>query len=133
MMIDGSGSSGGSAISDTTLLVNAQDLTGSYADFGVEIEMGNYNTIGVFLIADCNASEDVDLKFLGKFESAGAVEFEIDGISVKRLWSGTGTDFNTYYEIDTGSIPYIQLQAQAGTVGGTAGDLTIIITLRWLP
>jgi len=113
------------------VLVTEQDLTASYADFGAEIDVRGYTFIALFIVADVNDSEDVDLKILGKHESAGADEYEIDGVSVKTLWSGSGTDFKKVYEFNTGSIPYIQVQAIADTAGATAGDLTIIINKKY--
>ena len=113
---------------DVEALVTAQALTASYADFGAEIDMRGFNTVGIWVTIDVNDSQDVDLKVLGKHTSAGADEFEIDGLSVKRLWTGAGTDSKIYYEFETGSIPYLQIQAVAGTLGATAGTLTIAIT-----
>ena len=115
-------------ITTVTTLVTEQDLTDTYADFGAELDMSGYTKLGIWVSTDCNDSEDVDLKVLGKHTSAGADEFAIDGVSVKRLWTGVGTDSKTYYEFAIGAIPYIQLQAIAGTLGVTAGDLTISIT-----
>lgn len=112
-------------------LVSAQDLTASYADFGSEIDMRGYNRLGVYITTDVNDSENVDLKVLGKHESGGADEYEIDGISVITLWTTGASDSKIYYEFDVGTIPFIQLQAVAGTVGTTAGDLTIVIDKKW--
>ena len=96
-----------------------------------EQDVRDYGTLGIWVIADVNTSEDCDLKFLGKHTSAGTDEYEIDGLSVKRLWSGVGTDFKKYYEINVGAVHFIQLQAKVGTLG-TAGDLTISITKKVL-
>jgi hypothetical protein len=113
---------------DVQTLVTAQDLTAAYADFGAEIQRGDMKKLGVWVIADCNDSQDVLLKALGKHTSGGTDEYEINGTAIITLWSGTGTDFKKYYEFDFGVIPIIQLQAIAGTLGATAGDLTISIT-----
>jgi hypothetical protein len=111
-------------------LVSEQDLTASYANFGSVIDMIGYNVVGIYVATDANASEDVDLKVLAKHTKDGD-DYEIDGTSVKRLWSGSGSDSFLYYEFDIGAIPYIQIQAKAGTVGATAGDLTITINKKW--
>lgn len=116
---------------DAETLVTAQDLTAAYADFGSEIDMRGYNRLGVYIVTDINDSEDVDLKVLGKHESGGTDEYEIDGISVKTLWTTGASDGKVYYEFDVGTIPFIQLQAIAGTLGVTAGDLTIVIDKKW--
>lgn len=116
---------------DAETLVTAQGLTASYTDFGSEIDMRSYNRLGVYIIADVNNSENVDLKILGKYESGGTDEYDIDGLSEKRLWDTGASDFKKYYEFDVGTIPYVQLQGKAGTVGTTAGDLTIVIDKKW--
>jgi len=115
---------------DPGVLVTEEDLTGSYADVGGEIPMEGYNRLGLFVDIDANDSEDVDLRVLGLFESGGDT-YTIDGLSVETLWSGAGSDTTFYYEFDVGTLPYVQLQAVAGTVGGTAGDLTITINKKW--
>lgn len=120
-----------SRYTDADTLVSAQDLTNAYADFGAEIDMQGYNRLGVFIVADVNDSENVTLKVLGKHESGGTDEYTIDGIPNETLWTTGASDFKKYYEFDVGTIPFIQLQAIAGTVGGTAGDLTIDINKKW--
>jgi hypothetical protein len=115
------------SISDTSTLVTEEDLTASYADLGDEILTEGYSKIGVWIEADVNDSETVTLKVLGLHETSG-IEFDIDGISVKTLWTTSAVDFNEYYEYTIGAIPIIKLQAKAETVGSTAGDLTINIT-----
>ncbi len=119
-------------IETSEILVSAQNLTSSYVDFGSQIDCISYNRLGLFVISDCNDSQDVDLKVVGLYNSSSADEFEIDGLSVKRLWSGTGTDSKVYYEFDTGTIPYIKIKAKAGTVGSTAGNLTIYLNKSWI-
>ena len=116
-----------SSISDIIPLVTDEDLTASYADLGDEILTEGYSKVGIFLEADVNDSENATLKVLGLHETSG-VEFEIDGVSVKTLWTTSATDFNRYYEFETGVIPIVKLQAIAGTVGATPGKLTINIT-----
>ena len=116
---------------DFAPLVSAQDLTGTEADFGSSIAMDGYNTLTLAITKDCNDSEDVDIYVYGQTEAGGDI-FEIDGIDVKRLWSGTGTDGFAMYQIVTGNgVPFIQLKAKAGTVGSTAGDLTIETRKSW--
>lgn len=116
-----------SPVEDAVVLVTAEDLTSSYADLGSEIEKEGYTKIGIWVKADVNDSENVTMKVVGLYETGGD-EYEIDGISVKTLWSTGATDFNKYYEFETGAIPIVKIQAVAGTVGSTAGTLTINIT-----
>lgn len=120
-----------SRYTDPEILVSAQDLTASYADYGAEISMQGYNRLGVWIVADVNDSVNVNLKVLAKHTSAGSDEYDIDGVAIKSLWTTGASDFKKYYEFDVGTSPYIQLQAIAGTVGATAGDLSIVIDKKW--
>lgn len=112
---------------DVATLVTTQDLTASYVDFGAEINMTGHTKLGVWIIADVNTSENCDLRILGKHTSASADEFDVDGVDVKRLWSGVGADFKKYHEFEVGAIPILQIQAKVGTLG-SAGNLSILIT-----
>jgi len=112
---------------DAEELVSAQNLTAAYANFGAEIDISDNRYLGLWVVYDVNDSDAVDLKLLGKYESGGTDEFEIDGLSVKRVFNSGDSDGKIYYEFDTGTINYIRVQAIAGTVGTTAGDLTINI------
>jgi hypothetical protein len=116
---------------DVETLVTAQDLTSSYANFGSEIDMRGYNRLGIYIITDVNDSENVDLNVLGKHTSGGTDLYNINGISTVSLWTTSASDDKNYYEFDIGTIPFIQLQAVAETVGATAGDLTIGIDKKW--
>jgi hypothetical protein len=116
---------------DPEVLVTAQDLTATEDDLGAVIDVRGYNRLGLFIVKDVNDSEDVDLSFYGLTESDGAVEFDIDGLSSKELWTTGASDGSIYYEIDVGTIPFIQLRAVAGTVGTTAGNLTVDINKKW--
>ena len=114
---------------DPETLVTAQDLTDAYADFGAEIDMRGYTKLGVWVISDVNDSENVNLKALVKHTSAGTDEYEIEASGgVKALWTTGASDSKAYYEFNIGAAPFVQLQAIAGTVGATAGDLSIAIT-----
>jgi hypothetical protein len=115
---------------DAEGLVSAQTLTGSYANFGSEIDVRGINRLGVFVVADVNASENVDLKIVGLDASGGTV-YEIDGIDEVRLWTTGASDFNTYLEFDTGTLPYVRVQAKAGTAGSPAGTLTLKVNKKW--
>lgn len=116
---------------DAETLVSAQDLTDAYADFGAEIDMRGYNRLGVYVVSDVNDSENVTLQVLGKHTSEGTDEYVIDGIPEETLWTTSASDEKLYYEFDIGTIPFIQLQAKAETVGSTAGDLSIVIEKKW--
>jgi hypothetical protein len=111
--------------------VTEQNLTNAYANYGSEIDMRGYTKLKIFIIADVNNSENVLLKVLGKHTSAGTDTYDEDGIFIKTLWTTGASDFKKSYTFETNGIPFLQLQAIAGTVGATAGDLTISIVKVW--
>ena len=113
------------AYTDVETIVSAKDLTSGYVDFGPEIDMRGYTKIGLFIEADTNNSTDVIVKVVG-LKALGGSEFTIIGTDDVTLWTTSpGVDLNLYAEFEVGTIPYVQIQAKAGTVGATAGDLTI--------
>jgi len=120
-----------SRYSDAETLVTAQDLTAAYADFGSEIDMQGYTHLRIAIVADANDSEDVTLKLLGLDESGGSDEYEIEGGTTQALWAGAGSDSKFSYTFDVKGTPFVQLQAIAGTVGATPGDLTIVISKQF--
>ena len=115
---------------DPETLISEQDLTDAYADLGSEINMEGYNRLGVFVKSDVNDSENVYLKVLGKHTSGSADEYEIDGTSVKTLWTSGSDDLKYYYEFDIGTLPIVQLQGYAVTTGSTEGDISITINKK---
>jgi hypothetical protein len=114
---------------DSEVLVTAQDLTASYADFGAEIDMRGFTHLRVGIVLDVNDSENITLKLLGLDESGGSDEYEIEGGTTQAIDHTADNKFS--YEFDVKGNPFIQLQAVAGTVGSTAGDLTITISKIW--
>ncbi|MDD4805100.1 MAG: hypothetical protein PHN69_08235, partial [Candidatus Pacebacteria bacterium] len=120
-----------SRYTDAETLVTAQDLTASYADFGAEIDMTGYTHLRVAIVTDVNDSENVTLKLLGKNSLGGSDEYEIEGGTTQALWTTSASDSKISYTFDVKGTPVIQLQAIAGTLGATAGDLTISISKIW--
>ena len=122
-----------SRYTDAESLVSAQELTNSYANVGAVIDMRGYNVLQVWLIADVNNSENVKMKSLGKTASDGTDLYDLDDYPEETLWGTGASDFKKSYTFKlNNSIPYIQLQAYAGTVGETAGTLTISITKSYI-
>jgi len=118
--------------SDPSTWVTTQDLTGSYADYGSEIDMRGFNKLGIYIVCDTNDSRSITLRVLAKHTSSGSDEYEIDGISTKVVrGAADSADLNIYYDFDTGNAPYLQIQAYAGTVGASAGNLSIVIDKKW--
>lgn len=114
---------------DAETLVTAQDLTDAYADFGAEIDMRGYTHLRVGIVLDVNNSEGITMKLLGLNSSGGSDEFEIEGGTTKAIAHTADNKFS--YEFDVKGSPFVQIQAIAGTVGATAGDLTLTISKIW--
>jgi hypothetical protein len=128
-----------------SILSSAQDLTGSWADLGPEIACDGFNRLGVWLTIDINDSEDVRIKAIAKHESGGTEEY---GLPIYNPDTSTGGSYVTYaegnyiefnddadqliyvgFDVDN-AIPYVQLQVEAGTVGGTAGQIDAAYVTR---
>lgn len=114
---------------DAEVLVTAQDLTDAYADFGYEIDMRGYTHLRVGIVLDVNDSTNITLKLLGLNSSGGSDEFEIEGGLTQAIAHTADAKFS--YEFDVKGSPFIQLQAIAGTVGATAGDLTLSVSKQF--
>ena len=114
---------------DAETLVTAQDLTDAYADFGAEIDMRGYTHLRVGIVLDVNNSENITMKLLGLNSSGGSDEFEIEGGTTQAIAHTADNKFS--YEFDVKGSPFVQIQAIAGTVGATAGDLTLTISKIW--
>lgn len=115
------------AYTDIEAIVSQKDLTNAYADFGPEIDMRGFTKLGLFIEADVNSSSNVVVKVVG-LKALGGSDFTIIGTDEITLWTTTpAVDTNYYCEFEVGTIPYVQIQAIAGTVGATAADLTISI------
>jgi len=120
-----------SRYTDFETLVSAQDLTAAYADFGSEINMQGYTHLRVGIVADVNNSDNVTLKLLGLDELGGSDEYEIEGGTTQALWTTGASDSKFSYTFDVKGSSFVQLQAIAGTVGATPGDLTVVISKVW--
>ena len=114
--------------SDVQSLIVSQDLTDTYADFGIAIDCKHYEKIGVWIVSDVNDSENVTLKAFAKNDKSSTNLFEVDGIGEQTLWTTGASDNKKYYTFEVDAVSFIQLQAKAVTVGATAGKLQIYIT-----
>lgn len=111
-------------VTDSETVATEQDLTAAYANLGNAIPMKGYKTLGIHVAVDVNASDTGKLKVMGML-SPTDTPFEVDGYSVKTLWSGTGAaDFEKYYEFDGGVLPYLQIQGMVDIVNDAAAYLT---------
>jgi|GEM_PF-1939967 len=114
---------------DPEVLVTAQDLTDTYADYGAEIDMRGYTHLRVGIVLDVNDSSNITLKALGLNEAGGIDEFEIEGGTTQAIPHTADAKYS--YEFDVKGSPFVQLQAKAETVGATAGDLTLSISKQF--
>jgi len=114
---------------DPEVLVTAQDLTDTYADYGADIDMRGYTHLRVGIVLDVNDSSNITLKALGLNEAGGIDEFEIEGGTTQAIPHTADAKYS--YEFNVKGSPFVQLQAKAETVGAIAGDLTISITKIW--
>jgi hypothetical protein len=97
-------------------LVTLNDLTASYAQQGAVIDVQNYNTLGLKIAGDVGESLNASLKIMGAL-TAGGTPFELDTIAVKALWTTGPSDFTKYFEFSTGALPFVTVNAIAGTLG----------------
>jgi hypothetical protein len=117
------------------LIAVAQDFTANMVDLGGEITCGGYKYLRVWLTLDINDSTDCRVAVLGKHTTAGAVEAPYDPnkwtvrdstLSATGTYREWNTDADGEYIIEIeldNAMPFVQIQIQAGTVGGTAGQI----------
>jgi len=114
-------------------LVTASDIVATttvYKDQGGEIDMTGYDTLGLFVKFTVNDSATNTIKILAKYESGGTDEFILETTAdyIKTLGDA---NINIYYEFETnGTIPFLQVQSTATTVGATEGTLEINYTKK---
>jgi hypothetical protein len=110
------------------VLATDQTLTGAYVDLGTspEIDVKDYDLIGVIINAVVNDSENVDMQAVGVDADYG--EHEVDGFNEISLWTTGASDFAKYYEYEVGALMSMKLQIKAGTLGATPGVVSAVIT-----
>jgi hypothetical protein len=118
---------------DPVNLVTEQNLTATNDVIGANIDVRGYKTLTLFIAADANDSEDVTLSVYSLKASGGSVytPSESGAVASIALWVGAGSDSLKSYRLDVEGYSYVQLKVIAGTVGGTAGDLTIDIAKEY--
>ena len=110
-------------------LVTAKNLTNAYADFGAEINVSANEKLTLFIATDVNASENVTLQILGILTTGSSEYSSLDQTAIT-LWSTGASDGFLTCNFDVTGFNLVQVQAKAGTVGATAGDLTISYRLK---
>lgn len=112
---------------DAVELVSEEDLTGSFADLGAEIDTRGKNFLALYVTLDVNDSIQPLLKILFKHESGGSEEYESHVYQLK------DEDNLQVIRLDVSNVAFVQLQAMVDTVGATAGTLTVYVSKAWLP
>ena len=110
-----------------SLLSAAQDVTASWVDLGSEVETWGSQTITLWVNVDINSSNNIRVRALAKHTSAGTDEYvfpiETAGTSdvdVEDHYFEFNVDADQKMILNwnlNGTVPYIQFQVQAGTVG----------------
>lgn len=111
------------------LISAAQTITGSWADLGPEVGVGGAKWAGIFLNVDIDTSVNIRVRVLAKHTEDHADEFSLP---IKTVGSSVVLVEAEYFELNVDSdqkimlsvdldrlVPFIQVQVQAGTVGGT--------------
>lgn len=117
----------------TALITSPQDLTAGWADLGGEIKTDGYRYFTLWIFLDINVSNNARFQLLAKIENGGTHEFDFPissvGSSIVKL---EDEDFEFNVDADQkmikiidlkNTIPWVQVQVMAGTVGGTAGQI----------
>jgi len=114
-------------------LVTEQDLTATEDDLGSLIDVRTVKILTLYIAADINDSEDVNLSAYTVPESGGTeYESQDPGAIVSiPLWASTVLDFFHEYKIPTDGHSFVQLKGIAGTLGATPGDLSILISKEY--
>lgn len=120
---------------EVELIADDQQLTTSYATFGALINTAGYTNLLVYIDADVNSTETVDLKYTTYLDTS---EYEINGLSATSLWTTGALDFKKLYSYDVSDLENVQLKAKATTLGVTAANLELGTTstanyAAWVP
>jgi len=110
-----------------------QNLTGSWADLGDELDVEGAHFIGLFVNLDINDSANARVRLLAKRTSAGTDEYVL---SIRTVGASDVKVEDEYVEFNgdadqkmllswdlDGLVPFAQFQVQVGTVGSTAGQI----------
>ena len=101
------------------LISSAQTLTGSWVNLGNELSVKGSRLIGLWSLLTVNDSLNVQARILIRHTSGG----DDYVLPTKSMMPAQDTDEMVTWELDA-LIPFVQFQVKAGTVGGTAGQVT---------
>ena len=114
-------------------LASAQALSANWRNVGSEQSTEYKRSIGIWLDIDINDSENVQIRALARYESGGSnYVLPIKAVTTTKITVqaeytelANDADQTMLIEIETNkTVPFIQLQAKAGTVGASAGTIT---------
>jgi hypothetical protein len=118
----------------------AQALTASWVDIGPEIPMFGFNRLKLWNTLDINLSNDARLRVLEKHASGGSEEYDPVIETVSASDTKVESDYwefnvdadalNTLVFKCDGLTPYLQVQGQVGTLGGTPADIDALYYTR---
>ena len=129
-------------IGPEALIAAAQSFTAAppWVDLGGEIPTAGVTHLGVWLDVDANDSKDMEIRALFKHTIAGADEYA----GMIRVLSASFVSIQAgYLELETdvdqklilsipldGVVPFVQLQIQALTAGGSPGRIVTAYTTK---
>ncbi len=117
----------------TELVASAQNFTGAWSDLGPEIDCRGFAQIALYVSIDINDTEDARIRALAKhtlddsdeycFPIATASSSDI-AIEDEYVELTDDADQKLILQWETNNVvPWIQFQIEAGTVGGSAGNV----------
>ena len=123
----------GGYLEKQTISTTAQNFTGSWVDYGSEIDVLGITRLGLWLNLDVNDSNNMRVRVLAKHTTAGTDEYMLP---IKTVSSSDVKVEDEYLEFNADSdqkvllsvelfklVAYVQIQIQVGTVGSTAGQV----------
>lgn len=119
-----------------TLISSAQTMTTSWADVGTEISTKGYRYITFWLTVDINNSNDQRIRAIAKHTASGSEEYSLviktvsaSDVKIEEEYLEFNVDADQLVAVTFelgNTTPYVQLQAQVGTLGATAADLDAV-------
>lgn len=117
----------------TDITTDPQSFTSSFVDLGSEISTNGFKTLSIWFRIDINDTLNARFRLLAKTVSAGAVEYTFP---IKTVTSSLITVEEEFFEFNVDAdqdivisadldftIPVVQVQISAGTVGAGAGQI----------
>ena len=117
----------------SSIISTPQNFTDAWVDLGSEIDTRFSQRIGMWITLDINLSNNARIRLLAKHTSGGSEEYVLpirtvgaSDVKVEPEYIEWNNDSDVLMILASdleGLIPYVQLQIQAGTVGGTPAQI----------